>query len=246
MRKEGFVITNVLKIDDKNLSQIAKQEIRTKIEKMGYKCYKLICLDMDGVIFKDTNFWLELHKRFGTLEQGKRLTEQYLHKDYNKLVEEVVVKLWNGKDAKPYYELVNSLKYLPGVKETFNHIKRRGYMTAIISASSIEAARRVQRDFGIDHVFANELVVRDGKVSGEFIWPIGAGKDNKARIIKDLCKDLGIRTDECIYIGDSNTDVEAFKEVGLSIAFNTASDRLKKVATHVVNGSNLAGIIKYI
>lgn len=52
--------------------------------------FKLICFDMDGVIFEGVNFWLELHKKFGTFEEGKILTEKYLYSDYNKLVEEVV------------------------------------------------------------------------------------------------------------------------------------------------------------
>ncbi|MCC7574528.1 hypothetical protein KO361_02960 [Candidatus Woesearchaeota archaeon] len=81
--------------------------------------YKLVCFDMDEVIFKYMNFWMELHKKFGTLKEGTELTKQYLHSDYDKLVEEVVVKLWKGRDASPYYELVNSLEYLPGVKEAF-------------------------------------------------------------------------------------------------------------------------------
>jgi phosphoserine phosphatase len=208
--------------------------------------YKLICFDMDGVIFKDVNFWMELHKAFGTLEKGKALTKKYLHKDYDKLVEEVVVKLWKGKDAKPYYKLVKSLKYLPGVKKAFAYVKNKGYITAIISASSIECARRAQKDFGIDHVFANELVIKKRKVSGEFIWPIGVGKHLKAKIIRDLCSDLKIKPKECIYIGDSDTDLEAFQEVGLSIAFNSSSEKLKKAATHVVNSKNLADVIKYI
>ncbi|MBS3095613.1 HAD family phosphatase [Candidatus Woesearchaeota archaeon] len=201
---------------------------------------------MDGVIFKDINFWIELHKKFGTLDQGTELTKKYLHMDYDRLVEEVVVKLWKGKDTRPYYDLVKSIEYLPGVKETFDHIRQRGYMTAIISASSIDVARRVQKDYGIDHIFANELVIRNGKVAGEFIWPIGAGKEKKAKIIHDLCSDLGISTKECIYVGDSDTDIEAFKEAGLSIAFNSASEDLNKVATHVVRSSNLSDIIKYI
>lgn len=201
---------------------------------------------MDGVIFKDVNFWMELHKKFGTLEQGKELTKKYLHDDYDKLVEEVVVKLWKGKDAKPYYELVNSIEYLPGVKETFAHVKKRGYMTAIISASSIDVARRVQKDYGIDHIFANELVIRNGKVAGEFLWPIGEGSEKKARIIRDLCSDLGINPREVIYIGDSDTDIAAFKEVGLSIAFNSSSAALKKAATHTVDSGNLADVLKWI
>ncbi len=208
--------------------------------------YKLVCFDMDGVIFKDINFWMELHKKFGTLEQGIELTKKYLHTDYDRLVEEVVVKLWKGKDARPYYDLVNSIEYLPGVKETFNHLKRRGYLTAIISASSIDVARRVQKDYGVDHIFANELVIRDGKVAGEFIWPIGAGKEKKAQIIQDLCSDLGIVPKEVIYVGDNDTDIEAFKEVGISIAFNSSSEELKKVAKYTVNTHNLADVIQYI
>ena len=201
---------------------------------------------MDGVIFKDVNFWMELHKVFGTLEEGKELTKKYLHTDYNKLVEEVVIKLWKGKDSKPYYELVNSLKYLPGVKNLFKKIKNKDYITTIISASSIDVARRAQKDLGIDHIYANELVIRNGKVSGEFIWPIGAGKDKKAQIIKHLCQDLDINLKEVIYVGDSDADIEAFKIVGKSIAFNSSSEDLKKVANFVVNTNNLLDIIEYL
>ena len=201
---------------------------------------------MDGVIFKDINFWMELHKKFNTLEQGKILTKKYLHSDYNKLVEEVVVKLWKGKDAKEYFELVKSIEYLPGVKEVFNYIKEQNLQTAIVSASSIDVAKRVQKDFQIEHIFANTLVIKDNKISGEFIWPIGAGKEKKAEIIRNLCKDINVSPENCIYIGDSETDIEAFREVGLSIAFNSNSEELKKVATHVVNSNNLEDTLPYL
>ncbi len=157
-----------------------------------------------------------------------------------------MVKLWKGKSAKTYFDLVNSLEYLPGVKEVFKHIKKRDWISAIISASSIDVARRVQQDYGVDHLFANELVIKEGKVSGDFIWPIGAGKHKKAEIIRHLCKDLGIKKEEVIYIGDSDTDIEAFKEVGLSIAFNSASEQLRKVATRVVESNNLADVLKHL
>ena len=207
---------------------------------------KLVCFDIDGVIFKDINFWLELHEKFGTLEKGKELTRKYLHTDYDKLVEEVVVKLWKGKDAKLYFELVNSLEYLPGIKKVFSHIKQKRYQTALISASSIEVARRIDRDFGVDHIFANELVIKNGKVSGEFIWPIGAGNEKKAEIMKHLCQDLGIDLIDVAYIGDSETDIEAFKIVGTSIAFNSKSEKLKKVAKYIIDENDLSKIIPYI
>lgn len=198
---------------------------------------------MDGVIFKDINFWMELHRVYGTLEEGKVLTKKYLKTDYDRLVEEVVVKLWKGNDAKPYYDLINSIEYLEGVKEAFTYVKQKGLITAIISASSIDVARRVDKDYGVDHVYANELVIKDGKVSGDFIWPIGVGNDAKARIVWELSDQLGISTDDVIFIGDSDTDFEAFEECGISIAFNSDSEKLKSAATHVVDSDNLADII---
>ncbi len=205
--------------------------------------YKLICFDMDGVLFKDINFWIELHKKFGTLKEGINLTEKYLHTNYDKLVEEVVAKLWKGKDAKPYFYLVNSIEYLPGVSKVFDYINEQDLITAIISASSSDVAKRVQHDYGVEHIFANELVVRNEKVAGEFIWPIGAGKHKKAEIIRHLCSDLGISTKDVIYVGDSDTDIEAFQEVGLSIAFNSQSNELKKLATFVVDSNDLSKIL---
>jgi len=208
--------------------------------------YKAIFFDMDGVIFKDLNFWMELHKVFGTLEQGKVLTKKYLESDYAQLVEEVVVKLWKGKDAEPYYHLVNSIEYLPGVKEVFDYVHNQGLITAIISASSMDVARRVQKDYGIDHLYANELIIRGGKITGEFVWPIAEGKDKKAKIIRDLCDDLDITPQECIYIGDSDKDIHAFEEVGLAIAFNSDCDELKQAAHHVVESSDLSDVLKYL
>jgi len=200
---------------------------------------------MNGVIFQDVNFWLKVHEVFGTAEQGKKLTQQYLHRNYQKLVEEIM-KLWKGKEATPYFKLIASLQYMPGVRGVFAFIKKEGFVTAIISASSLDAARRVQQEFGVDHIYANELVIRNNCVTGDFIWPIGAGKHTKAEIIRHLCTDLGISTKETIYIGDDEIDVEAFQEVGLSIAFNSTSEKLKKVATYIVEGNDLSKVLPYL
>ena len=207
--------------------------------------YKLICFDLDGVIFKDINFWIELHKKFNTLEQGKLLTEKYLKTDYPKLVEEVK-KLWIGKSAKDYYDLINGLEYLPNTKELFKKIKKLGYITAIISASSIDAARRAQKDLGVDHVFGNELIMKDGKVSEDFIFSIREGSKEKVTIFENLCEDLNISTKEAIYVGDSDVDIEVSKIAGMSIAFNSKSNKLKEVATHIIDSDNLFEMEKYL
>ncbi len=182
---------------------------------------KLICFDMDGVIFQDKKFWLEVHKALGTEKEGKELTLKHLKTDYAKLVEEVVGRLWKGKSAAPYLKLIKSVKYNPGIKELFFVIKKNDWATAIISSGSMDLARRAQHDLGIDYIYANELIIKDGKITGEFIWPIAAGHHKKAEIIKHLSKDTNIPLKDIVFIGDDLSDVEVFQIVGTSIAFNS-------------------------
>ncbi|HII72163.1 TPA: HAD-IB family phosphatase [Candidatus Woesearchaeota archaeon] len=208
--------------------------------------YKLVCFDVDGTLFRDVNFWMLLHERFGTLEEGKVLTKKYLKTDYDRLVEEVVGRLWKGRDAAPYHDLVNAISYNDGIKDLFSHIRSKDLITMAITGGSIDMARRAAKDFGIDHIFGNELVIQDNKVTGDFIWPVGAGLEKKAEIIEHMCEDLGIQLSEVIFIGDAETDIEAFKIVGRSIAFNSDCQALKEVAHHVVESSDLRDVIGFI
>jgi phosphoserine phosphatase len=206
--------------------------------------YKLICFDMDGVIFKFSNSWIQVHKVLGTFEEGKKLTDKYLKKDYNKLVEEVVHKLWKGKNAAPISALINDVEYVEGVKETFSYLQNEGMITAIISSGIMDMAKKAQHDLFIDHVFANELVIKKNIITGEFIWPVGSGIEEKPRIIKKLVEQLKIKLDEVVFVGDGIVDVKALKMVGLGIAFNTDKKEVIDAADVHVKGKNLKAILK--
>lgn len=207
---------------------------------------RLLCFDMDGVIFEHKNFWMELHKALGTEREGRKLTKKHLHSDYETLVKEVVEKLWKGKSAEPYHRLIQRISYNPGVKEVFEIIKKEGWFSALISSGPIDLARRAQKELGIDHIFANELIVREGRITGEFVWPIAAGYEKKVEIVEHLAEDLGVDLAEVVFVGDSIIDIGAFKIVGTSIAFNCKNKELMKVATHIVEGNDLRKILPYL
>ena len=208
--------------------------------------FKLIAFDMDGVLFKDVKFWLELHKRFGTYEEGIILTKRLLHSDYDSLIKEVVQRLWIGKDAKRYFELIDSLEYINGAKETIKTLHDEGFKTAIITASSIDCAKRIERENHIDFIKGNELIIRDGKISGEYVSTIGAGREKKAIALKKICSTLLIDTKEAVFVGDSEGDIEAFRKAGLSIAFQPKSELLREVCDVVIEKDDLREILKYI
>jgi len=209
--------------------------------------YKMICLDMDGVLLNDTrNTWMEVHKAFGTLEEGLALTEKYLHTDYNRLVKEVVGRLWKGRNATAYIEICERIPFMKGIEELFLFIKENQLVSTIISGGSMRVARRIDSLFEVDHVYANELIITDGKVSGEFIWPVGVGHGEKARIVRHLAQDYGISLDEIIFVGDSENDVDAFGIAGLAIAFNTTDERVRKAAHVVVESNDLQDVVDVI
>jgi len=205
---------------------------------------KLIIFDMDGVLFEHTNFWLELHKRLGTYDEGKQLTEKYVKTDYAKLVEEVVGRLWKGKPAKPYLDLVDEVKYVKGAGDTIKQLKLHGYIIAIISGGPKDLALRAQRELGIDQIYTNELVIADGMITGEFVWPIA--HDRKAVIMRKLAEENGLHLGEVIVVGDSSGDVKMMRLAGMGIAFCTDSEELKKVATAVVENPDLREILQHV
>lgn len=196
---------------------------------------KLIIFDMDGVIFEHANIWMELHKIYGTLEEGEALTKQYLATNYDALVREVVGRLWRGKSAQLFLDLISQTQYNPGVKETIVELHARGYILAIISSGPKALMERAMAELGIDDGYANDLVIENGVVAGKThyadgssCWPIAA--DNKIPFVKTLCKKHGCKIGEVAFVGDSMADYPAFKVVGLPIAFNDAPQELIDLA----------------
>ena len=201
---------------------------------------------MDGVIFEPFNFWLGLHKAYGTYEEGLRLTQKYLKTDYQKLVDEVIARLWKGKPAQIYFDLVNRVNYVPGAQETLKELKRRDYKIGIVSSGPSDLAERAERECGVDYHFTNRLLIANGKVVGSRDikhWPIRFG--SKKDPLKEICKMNGTRLKDTIAIVHEDNDIEMAEEAGIAIAFNPTSEELTKHCKYVIEANNLKEILQY-
>jgi len=205
---------------------------------------KLICFDMDGVIFKEDSFWNQLHNVMGTEEAAKPLNEKYLRTDILKLAEEVIGKLWKGKDAAKYYELIGGAEYNPGAKKACKKLKDEGYTLLLLTSGPLDLALRAQTELGIDHVMANEILIDDGKFNGKYRWLIDP--NNKVEALSDFCLVNGFDIEDVIVVGDNWAEVSLFIKAGKGIAFNSTSDELKQVADVVVDSNDLNEIMEHI
>lgn len=208
---------------------------------------KAIIFDLDGTLFASRNFWTRMHHAYGTWEEGKILTEKYLKDDFEKLVETVVLGLWKGKKSEKYYSLIETATYHPGVKELFAAVKRKKYLTAIISSAPLDLARKVQKDFGIDEIYANEIEIKNGVFTGKFY----ACQDyhSKDTVLRRFCDQHGFSPKDCIVVGDGENDIPMFKIAGKAIGFNILPEEKELIGKHcdvIIMSDDLRKIIPHL
>ena len=208
----------------------------------------LIIFDMDGTLIEHRNTWLELHRRLGTEKEGMRATEEWLTKDYDKLVDIVIHNMWKGKLAQPFLDLIDEARLMTGAKETIDELKRRGFEVALITTAPKLLMERVMQDLGIEHGVANHLEIKDGKITGRSrhddgttMFPV---RDNdKVPSAEKLCQELGSTMEDVVAVGDGPSDRTLFDAAGTSIAFNAHQTIL---ADHNVEGTDLRKILDYL
>jgi len=207
--------------------------------------FKIVIFDMDGVIFENDNFWMKLHEALGTLHPGIELTEKYLKNDTKRLADEVIGKLWKGKSSKSFFELIKNSRYNVGVKEAVSELKKRGVKTCILTSGPVQLAERAQKELGIDFVYGNEIIIKDNIITGEYNW-LSFDWDHKGEMVKRICKEHNIDINDTVVVGDNEQDIFKARVAGLSVAFNSKSEKLKKECSHFVDGNDLREILIWI
>jgi phosphoserine phosphatase len=207
--------------------------------------FKIVIFDMDGVIFEHDNFWMKLHGSLGTLHPGIELTEKYLKTDTKRLADEVIGKLWKGKSAKYFFDLIKNSRYNIGVKETVDELKKRGVKTCILTSGPVQLAERAQKELGIDFVYGNKIIIKDDVITGDYDW-LSFDWDHKGEMVKRICKEHNIDVKDTVVVGDNEQDIFKARVAGLSVAFNSKSEKLKKECDFVVDNNDLRKILEWI
>jgi len=202
---------------------------------------ELVIFDMDGVIFEGTNFWLELHERYGTERQGLKLARKYMNSNYKLLARHVVGGLWKGKPAWVYRTMVDKRVYQPGVREVFEFLHRNRIRSAIVSSGPHELASRAQQELGIEEVWANRLGVENDVISGQVETMVPDGE--KDRIGLKVMAKMGVDPSRVAFVGDSESDVGLAKKVALPIAYNSESKMLNRLCKYKLKYGELTKLI---
>lgn len=206
---------------------------------------RLICLDMDSTIIQ-TECIDELAMRAGVGEQVKAITARAMRGeiDFKESFKERVALL-KGLDVSVMQDIAEHLPITEGAERLMSVLKRCGYKIAILSGGFTYFGEYLQRKFGIDYVYANELEIdEDGKLTGNYVGPIVDGQ-RKAELLKLIAQVEKVNLAQTIAVGDGANDLPMISEAGLGIAFH-AKPRVAANARQSINTIGLDGILYFL
>ncbi|QVX13741.1 phosphoserine phosphatase SerB [Pseudomonas congelans] len=202
---------------------------------------RLAVFDMDSTLI-EAEVIDELAKAAGVGEQVSEITERAMRGelDFSESFKERLALL-KGLDVSVLDEIGASLRLTEGAETLFSELKRLGYKTAILSGGFTYFAKQLQAKLGIDYVFANELEVVDGKVTGVAVEPI-VNAQRKADLLRELAHNEGLSLEQTIAVGDGANDLPMLAIAGLGVAFR-AKPLVKQSAKQAISTLGLDGVL---
>ena len=202
---------------------------------------RLVCFDMDSTLIQ-TEVIDELAEKAGVGEEVKKITASAMRGeiDFKESFRQRIALL-KGLDESVMKEITDNLPITEGAERLLKTLKQYGYRTAILSGGFTYFGNYLKNKLGIDYVFANELEIKNGKLTGKHLHEIVDGK-RKAELLELLAFKEDIHLEQVIAVGDGANDLPMLEKAGLGIAFH-AKPKVKASAQHAISTTGLDTIL---
>ena len=210
----------------------------------GWRCRRrLVCLDMDSTLV-DAEVIDELARAAGAEREVAAITDAAMRGEieFEGALRARLARI-AGLSVESLEAIARDLSLNPGAGRLLAALDRHGFRIAVVSGGFAWFARRVAARFGlrIDHVRAHDLVIRNGRLTGEIEGDIVDGAA-KAAFVRGIAAREGIARQQIVAVGDGANDLEMLRTAGLGVAFRPRPVLAEQV-DHVLEHFGLDGIL---
>lgn len=219
-------------------------DISLQEDTMFRRCRRLVCFDMDSTLIR-TEVIDELAERAGVGAKVRAITERAMRGeiDFRESFTERVALL-KGLDESVMREIAESLPITEGVDRMMTVLKRAGYKTAILSGGFTYFGNYLKQKYGFDYMYANELEIVDGHLTGRYVGEIVDGR-RKAELLRLIAQVENLNLQQTIAVGDGANDLPMIATAGLGIAFH-AKPKVKATADQSLSTIGIDGLLYFL
>ena len=227
-----------------HLSSELNFDISFQEESMYRRMRRVICFDMDSTLIQ-TEVIDELAMRAGVGDKVKKITEQAMQGeiDFSESFKKRV-KLLKGLDVSVMQEILENLPITEGLDRLIAVLKKVGFKIAILSGGFTYFGNYLKERYQLDYMYANELEIVDGKLTGNYIGDIVDAK-RKAELLKLIAQVEKVDIRQTVAVGDGANDLLMLETAGLGIAFH-AKPKVIENAKQSLSSVGIDGILYFL
>lgn len=226
------------------ISQKAGIDISFHVDNIYRKNRKLVVFDMDSTLIQGEVI-VELAKLAGVGEQVGKITEAAMQgeMDFKESFRKRVALL-KGIKEEQLAKISRDLPLTEGADLVTKTLKGLGYKLGILSGGFTFVGDYLKEQLGFDYMYANELDIENGVVTGNVIGDIIDG-EKKAILLRQLAQRENIALEQTIAVGDGANDLPMISIAGLGVAFN-AKPVVRQRASNAISSVGLDGLLYLI
>lgn len=230
-----------------HVEQITQWAIAQKIDiawvnaNTRFTDFSLIFCDMDSTFIQEECID-EIAAQCGFKPQVTAITQETMagNIDFSSALRQRVALLKGLPESALDVVYKNCITLTPGAKTLVDMAHQHGIRFMLLSGGFSYFAQRLKQDYQLDAVFANELKIRNGQLTGFVKHPI-IDSQAKAHLLIKVSQSLGLSPQQVIAIGDGANDILMLETAGAGIAFH-AKPKVVQVARYALQYSNLDAV----
>ncbi|WP_394204808.1 phosphoserine phosphatase SerB [Shewanella waksmanii] len=200
----------------------------------------LLVMDMDSTAI-EIECIDELASMAGVGEAVAAVTEQAMQGelDFEQSLRSRVAKL-QGASSQIIDDLCQQLPLMPGLTEMVATLQQYQWRLVLASGGFTPFVGHLKQLLNLDAAYANELVIKDGCLSGEVVGEI-VDAQFKADTVKRCAQQWQIAAGQRLAIGDGANDIPMIKQADCGFAFH-AKPKLKAAANLAIDKLDLRAL----